>query len=103
MELVGNRVALSRPDCETAAMRATARNIDRSTDIAAASRPSTGRRRQPTSTRRAAPSWKGLLSPDDGCAGRLYPDDKNFRSKIVMAATVLAAANTNISPIRCPT
>jgi hypothetical protein len=85
-------------------MKATARNIDRSasSDIA---------------TRVDAIDWalataeldaqgcvvlKGLLSPDECAAlSALYPDDKNFRSRIVMGATASAAANTNISFIRC--
>ena len=47
---------------------------------------------------------KHLLTPDECRAiAALYPDDANFRSRVVMAATALAAASTNISPIRCRT
>src|SRR5262245_19456629 len=83
MELVGNRVVLPWLRCETAAMKATAKNITRH-----------------AVTRVDAIDWaeattdldahgcavlKGLLSPDECAAlAALYPDDKNFRSRIVM-------------------
>ena len=44
-----------------------------------------------------------LLSADD-CAALAagYELTNNFRSRVVMAGTASAAANTNTSPVRCP-
>ena len=66
-------------------MKATARNIERSSDIA--SRVDAIDWTQATADLDAQgyAVLKGLLSPDE-CAAlvSLYPDDKNFRSRIVM-------------------
>ena len=81
----GNRVAKSGWFARLPVMKATARNIDRSADIA--SRVDTIDWAQATADLDAQGSavLKGLLSPDECTAlAALYPDDKNFRSKIVM-------------------
>ena len=67
-------------------MKATARNIDRpSSDIAARVDAIDWAQATADLDAQGCAVLKGLLSPDECAAlAALYPDDKNFRSRIVM-------------------
>ncbi|MEH2507440.1 hypothetical protein V1290_006251 [Bradyrhizobium sp. AZCC 1578] len=86
MELVRNRVVLLWPVCETASMKATARNIHHpAPDIAARVDAIDWTQATADLDAQGCAVLKGLLSPDECAAlAALYPDDKNFRSRIVM-------------------
>jgi hypothetical protein len=85
MELVGNRVVLSWPDCETSAMKATARNIDRSTEVAVRVDAIDWAQATTDLDAQGCAILKGLLTPEECAAlAAFYPDDKHFRSRIVM-------------------
>ena len=66
-------------------MKATARNIDRSSDIAARVDAIDWAQATADLDAQGCAVLKGLLSPEECAAlAALYPDDKHFRSKIVM-------------------
>ncbi len=66
-------------------MRATARNIDRSADIAARVNAIDWTQATANLDAQGCAVLKALLSPEECAAlAALYPDNKNFRSKIVM-------------------
>ena len=66
-------------------MKATARNIDRSSDIAARVDAIDWAQATADLDAQGCAVLKGLLSPEECAAlAALYPDDKNFRSRIVM-------------------
>jgi len=66
-------------------MKATARNIDRSSEIAARVDAIDWAQATADLGAQGCAVLKGLLSPDECAAlATLYPDDKNFRSRIVM-------------------
>src|SRR5215207_1627702 len=68
-------------------MRATARNIDRLPTIAARVDAIEWAQATADLDAQGCAVLKGLLSPDECDAlAALYPDDKNFRSKIVMGS-----------------
>jgi uncharacterized protein len=83
----GNRVARSSKACESAIMKATAKTLDRPVRTDIASRVDAIDWTQATTDLDAqgCAVLRALLSPDDCAAmSALYPDDKNFRSRIVM-------------------
>ena len=87
MEIPGNRVARAARFAKLAAMKATAKNIDRSASSDIAARVDAIDWAQATADLDAqgCAVLKGLLSPDECRAlAALYPDDKNFRSRVVM-------------------
>jgi uncharacterized protein len=83
----GNRVAPVADVCNSAAMKATARNVDRSASADIAARVEAIDWAQATADLDAqgCAVLRRLLSPDECAAlAALYPDDKQFRSRIVM-------------------
>jgi len=86
IEFVGNRVAWSYLKREYVAMRATAKNLHRlSPDIAARVDAIDWMQATADLDAQGCAVLKELLSRDECAAlAALYPDDKNFRSRIVM-------------------
>jgi hypothetical protein len=85
-------------------MKATARKIAHSPDIAACVDAIDWPQATADLDAQGCAVLKGLLSPDECAAlAALYPDDTNFRSRIVMGRHGFGRVSTNISPIRCRT